>query len=278
MNNETKIIDVDEDITDLTTRPQGSGLLDSNTDNILYLAEKADQYITAMNKIMDAALKITNELDWVLIGGVPYLQESGATKVARLFGISIQLIGKPVIDCDSLGYKTFTYKAKFILKDQFIECEGSRSSKEDFFAGKDDPEKGKKKKKPDEIDERDVKMAAYTNCLNNGIKRLIPNLRNIDIDTLQRAGLNTEKIKGYIFKKGSQGGNSGKAEESGIVCEMCGKAITQKVASYSQAQYGQALCMDCQKKAGKQSKPATRKPQQIPEEVYDDDDGELPFN
>ena len=87
-----------------------------------------------MNRIMDAALKITNELDWVLIGGKPYLQESGTTKVARLFGISIQLIGKPQIEFDSDGYKTYTYKARFMLKDQFIECEGSRGMKEDFFA------------------------------------------------------------------------------------------------------------------------------------------------
>lgn len=275
-NNNNNLTAIDGEIQDLTARPQSGGLLDSNTDNILYLAEKADQYITAMNKIMEAALKITNELDWVLIGGVPYLQESGATKVARLFGISIQLIGKPICECDSLGYKTFTYKAKFMLKDQFIECEGSRSSKDDFFAGKDDPEKGKKKKKPDEIDERDVKMAAYTNCLNNGIKRLIPNLRNIDIDTLQRAGLKTDKIKGYTFKTGSQGGKSGKAEDSGIVCEMCGKAITQKVASYSQAQYGQALCMDCQKtapaKTGKTGKAS--KQDDGMKEVYIDD---MPF-
>lgn len=76
--NEIKV--VEKDITDLTARPQNGGLLDSSTDNILYLAEKAEQYITAMNKIMDAALKITNELDWCLIGGKPYLQESGSTK------------------------------------------------------------------------------------------------------------------------------------------------------------------------------------------------------
>lgn len=276
---ETDIIEVDEDITELTTRPQSGGLLDGSTDNILYLAEKADQYITAMNKIMDAALKITNELDWVLIGGVPYLQESGATKVARLFGISIQLIGKPVVECDPLGYKTFTYKAKFMLKDQFIECEGSRSSKEEFFSGKDDPDKKRTKKKPDEIDERDVKMAAYTNCLNNGIKRLIPNLRNIDVETLSRAGLNTEKIKGYTFKSGSKGGNSGKAEESGLACETCGKAITQKVASYSQSQYGKALCYDCQKKITKQTKlePKKQQPLPPPEEVDDYNDEGLPF-
>lgn len=233
-----------DDIIDITRKPQeGGALLEANTDNILYLAEKADKYIAAMNRIMDAALKITNELDWVLIGGKPYLQESGSTKVARLFGISIQLLGKPTVEADHEGYKNFTYKARFSMKDnQFIECEGSRSMKDDFFA--------KTKaglKKPDEIDERDVKMAAYTNCLNNGIKRLIPNLRNIDTDTLERAGLDVGKINGYTFKTGSNGGNSGKAEDSGIICGKCAKPITQKVASYSQSKFGVPLCMDCQK-------------------------------
>lgn len=252
--NENEVTIVEEDITDLTAKPSGGGLLDSNTDNILYLAEKAEQYITAMNKIMDAALKITSELDWCLIGGTPYLQESGATKVARLFGISIQLVGKPQVEIDQLGYKTYTYKARFLLKDQFVECEGSRSASEEFFAGKG------KTKKPDEIDERDVKMAAYTNCLNNGIKRLIPNLRNIDVATLERAGLEVGKIRGYTFKTGSKGGNSGKAEDSGVKCEDCGKDVTQKVASYSQSKYNKILCMDCQKKQGKPvaDKPATK--------------------
>lgn len=245
-NNEVEIID--GDITELTGRqPQNGGLLDSNTDNILYLAEKADKYIAAMNRIMAAALKITTEYDWILIGGKPYLQESGTTKVARLFGISIQLIGQPTVSFDNEGYKTFTYKARFMLKDQFIECEGSRGMKDDFFAkaGKDKP-----LKKPDEIDERDVKMAAYTNCLNNGIKRLIPNLRNIDISELENAGLDISKIQGYTFKSGSKGGSApANAEESGLACENCGKAVSQKVASYSQAKFGKILCMDCQKGA-----------------------------
>lgn len=248
MNNFNDVELIDDDITDLAERPQssGGGLLDTNSDNILFLADRAELYIEKMNKIMEAALKITNELDWCLIGGKPYLQESGATKVARLFGISIKLIGQPVIECDSQGYKTYTYKARFMLKDQFIECEGSRSMKDDFFAkqGKDKP-----LKKPDEIDERDVKMSAYTNCVNNGIKRLIPGLRGIDVETLEKAGFNTSKISGYTFKKGTKGGNSGSAEDSGLVCENCGKAITQKVASYSQSKFGKMLCMECQKGA-----------------------------
>lgn len=243
MSNEVEFID--RDITDLTERPQGGALLDSNPDNIIYLAERADKYIEAMNKIMTAALRITNELDWCLIGGTPYLQESGATKVARLFGISIQVIGNPTIEVDRDGYKTYTYRARFMLRDQYVECEGSRSASEDFFAGKG------KTKKPDEIDDRDVKMAAYTNCVNNGIKRLIPNLRNIDTATLEAAGLKVSEIRGYTFKTGTKGGNSGKAEDSGLVCSKCNKPVTQAVASFSQGKFGAILCMDCQKEASK---------------------------
>lgn len=247
--NENEIITVDEELNDLTARPQCGGLLDSSADNILYLAEKAEQYITAMNKIMDAALKITNELDWVLIGGTPYLQESGATKVARLFGISWKLLGNPIVETDPQGYKTFTYKARFFLKDQFVEAEGSRSMKDEFFTGKDNPEKGKTKKTADEVDERDVKMSAYTNLINNGIKRLIPNLRNIDVETLERAKLDVSKIRGYTFKTGSKGGNIGKKEDSGLTCSKCNAPITQAEASYSEAKYGARLCRKCQAEA-----------------------------
>ncbi len=264
--NENEIVTVENEITDLTARPQGGGLLDSNTDNILYLAEQAEKYIVAMNKIMDAALRITNELDWVLIGGTPYLQESGATKVARLFGISIQLIGKPIVEADAQGYKTFTYKARFILKDQFVECEGSRSMKDEFFSkGKDGL------KSPDEIDERDVKMSAYTNCLNNGIKRLIPNLRNIDVATLERAKLDVSKMRGYTFKTGSKGGNSGKAGDSGLTCSSCNAPITQAEASYSEAKFGARLCRKCQKAPAPKAEETT-------DDALFGNENNLPFN
>lgn len=242
-NNEVEIIE--GDIVDLTARPQANGgLLDTNLDTILYMADKAEKAIEAMNRIMDAALRITNELDWVLIGGKPYLQESGTTKVAGLFGISIQSVGNPVKETDAEGYVSYTYKVRLYLKDRYVECEGSRSMKDDFFR------KTKNGlKKPDEIAEYDVKKSAYTNAVGKGIKMLIPNLRNIDVATLERAGLDVSRINGYTFKEGAKGGSSKAAEESGLVCSKCGKAVTQKVASYAQSKYGAILCMDCQKGA-----------------------------
>lgn len=217
-----------------------TGLFDTSLDNIMYLAEKADKAVNALNKIMTAALKITSEHDWVLIGGKPYLQESGVTKVGRLFGINWK-IGDPTIECDSEGYKTFIYKGRFEMGEQFIECEGSRSMKDDFFGGK-----AGNRKSIDEISERNVRQAAYTNCINNGIKRIVPGLRGIDVKTLEDAGMDTSKLKGYTFREGSKGGTS--SVDSGLKCEKCGTSISQKVASYSQSKYsGHMYCMDCQK-------------------------------
>ncbi len=243
-SNEIQIIG--PDMTDMIPAQQNSGvLLATDHDNILMMAQKAEEYINAMNTIMKAALKITTENDWVLIGGTPYLQETGATKVARLFGISIQILGNPLIEVDGRGYKTYTYRARFMLNGQFIEAEGSRSMKDEFFAGKGC------NKKPDEIDERDVKLAAYTNCVNSGIKKLIPGLRGLTVKNLEDAGFHTDQIKGYTFKSGSRGGNSRPAsdENSGLVCAGCGKPISQKVASYSEGKFNKPLCMDCQKGA-----------------------------
>lgn len=239
MENNTSV-EIVEPMNELGVQPQAQqdGLFDMSVENIMFLAEKAEKMVTAMNKIMEAAVKITSEHDWVLIGGKPYLQESGATKVARLFGVSWQ-IGRPEIFCDSEGYKTFTYKGRFEFKGQYIECEGSRSMRDDFF----------KRKKFDEISERNVRQAAYTNCINNGIKRIIPNLRNIDIKVLENAGLDVNKINGYTFKSGNKGGATNNA--TGIKCENCDAEVSQKVASFSQSRYGGHIyCMDCQKTVG----------------------------
>lgn len=237
-----------------------SELMSFDYDNILQIAERADKMVNALNKIMQAALKITTERDWCIIGGTPYLQESGATKVARLFGIGWQILDQHA-DYDAEGYPTYTYRIAFTMGNARIECEGSRSARDEFFAGKRTDRDGnpKKQKSPDEVDIRDVKQAAYTNALNNGIKRMIPGLRNLDVSTLEAAGLNGNKLSGYTFKTGSKGGKSN--EPSGIVCADCGAPISQKVASFSQGKFGRPLCMNCQKKPNAAS-PAPAAPEE----------------
>lgn len=245
----------------VTVVQENDALMEMDYDNILAVAERADKMVSALNKIMSAALKVTTPKDWVLIGGTPYLQEAGATKVARLFGISTKICeGFPVVTRGEDGYPVYKYRMKFSMGKQSIEAEGMRSAGDEFFAGKE------KQKSLDQIPLDDVERAAYTNCMNNGIKRIIPGLRNLDISDLEASGIRPEK--GYTFKQGSRGGSSGKAADSGIVCSNCGAAVSQKVASFSQGKYGRALCMKCQdlEKSGN-----------LPPDP-DDDSGVLPWD
>ena len=242
-------------------------LLEMNVDNVLALADRADKMVNALNKIMDAAIKVTKPKDWCLIGGSPYLQESGATKVARLFGIVWTIHpGYPKRELDGDGYPTFTYRMTFTMGAQSIEAEGMRNARDEFFAGKRG--EGKPQKRVDEIDLADVQRAAYTNCLNRGIKAILPGLRNLEVEDLQRNGINLNKSGGYTFKTGSRGGNSGNAEDSGIVCADCGKPITQKVASFSQGKFGRPLCMACQDKAKGTIDGGNARPQQYSASDY----------
>jgi|GEM_PF-3534335 len=242
----------------MTVQDANDALIELDYDNVLALAERADKMVGALNKIMQAALKITNGKDWVLIGGTPYLQETGASKVARLFGISWKICdGYPMKELDKDGYPTYTYRMEFTMHGQTITAEGMRNAADEFFTGKN-------KKSVDEIDLADVKRAAYTNCLNRGIKGILPGLRNLDVSDLEAAGINIGKTKGYTFKEGSKGGNTGSAEESGLVCSNCGEKISQKVASYSEGKFGRRLCMNCQKAAAKGAIDVTPKEEKQP--------------
>lgn len=211
--------------------------------DIIAMAETAEARVNALNKIMHAALKVTTYLDWTIISGVPYLQETGACKVARLFGLEYRILeGFPVRELDE-GYPSFTYRMEFCMNGKRIEVEGSRSGKDEFFAGRD------RTKSPDQIDAGDVRKAAYTNCLNRGIKAIIPGLRNVDTATLEAAGIDMSRARGYSHKAGSRGGNSGAAVDSGFKCVDCGAAITSAEASFSQGRLGRHLCRVCQQKA-----------------------------
>lgn len=226
-----------QDLIEVNTNELDTEISMLSNDNLLAMAEQAERRIQAINRIMSASLKITNEKDWILIAGTPYLQESGATKVARLFGIGWS-IENPILETETDGHFTYTYKGKFFMGGTSIEATGSRSSKDDFFTGKTNP------KAPQDIDKRDVKMSAYTNCINNGIKRILPGLRNLTVEDMAKAGLDCGKMQGYGFKGNSKNANT--TVTGDFKCEHCGTGITSQEASYSKANYQKELCRKCQ--------------------------------
>jgi len=195
---------------------------------LLALAEQAEKRVMALNKIKKAALLATNARDWTDQNGNPYLQVSGSEKVARVFGIAWK-IDEPVFEQEESGHFSYTYKGYFTVAGATIEAIGTRSSKDPFFkryAGKGDD---RHELPPSEIDKGDLKKAAYTNLLGNGITRLL-GLRNLSWEDIKEyAGITKDQVGRVDYKK------NGKAQ-SGIASESA-QTVTVDVSDVRMAAF-----------------------------------------
>lgn len=167
---------------------------------LLALAEQAEKRVTALNKIKKAALLATNARDWTDQNGNPYLQVSGSEKVGRVFGIAWK-IDEPVFEMEESGHFSYTYKGYFTVAGATIEAIGTRSSKDGFFKRYIGQGEDRKELPPSEIDKGDLKKAAYTNCIGNGITRLL-GLRNLTWADLEEfAGIRKDQVVRVDYKK-----------------------------------------------------------------------------
>lgn len=195
MENEVKVLEVQEE----------TGLTTITDDTLISLAEQAEKRIDAMNKIKRVAIKLTNKHDWTDQGGKPYLQVSGAEKIARMFGISWR-ISEPLKEIIEGGHFSYTYKGYFSLAGATIEAIGTRSSKDGFFKKYTGKGADRTELPSSEIDAGDVKKSAYTNCIGNGITRLL-GIRNLTYEDLQEfAQISKDNLARVDYKK------SGKAD------------------------------------------------------------------
>ena len=177
-------------------------------DTIIQLAENAEKRIEAIKKIKTIALKVTNPNDWIDQQGRPYLQASGSTKVARVFGVSWR-IDEPVREDFEDGHFQFTFKGEFSLAGATIESIGVRGSKDGFFSTRHKwDEKAKKKLPydvpPREIDAGDVKKAALTNLLGNGVTTIL-GIRNMTWAEIAAVmGFGKEDVTNIQYGKGKE--------------------------------------------------------------------------
>ena len=197
-----------------------SSIVPVASEALVELAAQAERRVEAINKIKQYSLRLTQPGDWVDQNGRPYLQVSGAEKIARLFGISWR-IDEPIREELEGGHYIYTYKGYFSLAGAEIEAIGSRSSKDPFFKRYVYVNGERKELPPSEIDPGDVKKAAYTNCIGNGITRLL-GLRNISYDDLEKvAGIKREQIAKIQYKsKDKQSTDTEPAETKEVVGEV----------------------------------------------------------
>lgn len=155
------------------------------TDDFIAKFEKqAELY---QQKYLPICLRLTNENDWVSHAqGKFYLQSSGAEKICNPLGI---VWDRPVVTKhereDEKG-KFYEYEIEGILQSRvlkrFIWTTGNCSSRDQFFNARGS------------FDEGDIRKAAYSNWVVNGVTRLA-GIRNPTAEMLQKAGLSAEKIQ-----------------------------------------------------------------------------------
>jgi hypothetical protein len=176
--------------------PEPDFVKGSEMDVLEEVIARSEKRLETIKKIKQVSLSITNEDDWVIINNIPYLQASGAEKVARLFGISWSNFSYSVENLED-GHLLVICEGDFFMETRkeklCIQAIGVRSSKDAFFS------RGGKLSAKD-VDIPSLYKSAYTNCLNNGIKRIL-GLRNLTIEDLKAAGLRVEKIKRVNYGK-----------------------------------------------------------------------------
>ena len=178
--------------------------------DLVMITKEAEARIDAIKQIKSLALRVTNTADWVDQQGKPYLVSSGAEKVARLFGIWWGNMKYTKEEGEDTKGKFYIYSCmgNFSLKNQTIEAIGTCSSRDPFFG------KANGEWKPIyEVDEPNIKKSAYSNCIVNGITRLL-GIRNLTWEEIQKgAGIDQSKVSKVEYGKGAKGGNTSTKDE-----------------------------------------------------------------
>jgi hypothetical protein len=179
--------------------------------------ESALQKLEALSQVLERMRKVaiqqTYPSDWVIhsstdrstgeiIKQVGYLQDSGAERAGKIFGIEV---GKVTERREEISEdRTFVYHLEApawskITGEHIDRAVGSRWSGDDFFArGLDEDEK---------VDPSDVRKSAYANLHGRAV-RALAGLSAIPLETLKASGLDTSRCMFVGYAAGAKGGTS----------------------------------------------------------------------
>ena len=173
------------------------------TDFLKKLARESKERVEAWNEIKKSAITTTNPSDWIDQGGKPYLQSSGAEKIANYFGIAWHIADSERISLeDAEGNYMYSVTLELSWGGRAIDMTGTRNSRDDFFRVRYDKAGNKIRLPLSEVDPGDVMKAAITNALQRGITRLL-GFGNMTWEDLAKYGIGREKV-GAVRYKGSK--------------------------------------------------------------------------
>lgn len=169
-----------------------------------------DESIRVWKEMTIRALRLTTEQDWVSQDGKPYLQHSGAERIAKPYGISLLDVRREKIVSQDDGGQYYIYiyegDASMRISGRIVtqHAVGTCSSRDALYG-----KSGGVYKQLSQVDEPSVMKAAHTNFIVNAITHIL-GLRNLTWDQLKAAGLNADAICTVEHQIGSKGGSMAK--------------------------------------------------------------------
>lgn len=189
--------------TEIMAMSSQDEIMVTDKDLELVVAE-ASKRVEILRKVLGVAIKRTNPTDWVNQQGKPYLTASGAEKIAPLFGVKMDNLSdrRDEREDDKGKHYIYTLQARFVWRGGSIEAIGTCSSRDKFFSW--DSTK-REYKVLSEVDETNIKKAAYSNLLVNGITRVL-GIRNLTWADLEAFGIKQSDTAKVEYQKGTSGG------------------------------------------------------------------------
>jgi len=195
------------------------------------LEKRIESGLAAYHRILKMAVKYTHAGDWVDQNGVPYLMATGAERIARPFGISVQNTKTWREDREDNKGKYYIYFCRAVVGSKLLDAEltfeGTCSSRDKFFAmTKVD---GKSVLRPTEdVDETNIRKKAWTNMFINGVTRLL-GLRRLTFAFLAECGI--VKAEAARVDYGGKGASDTISEAQGKLLYAKAKSKTDGGAS-----------------------------------------------
>ena len=201
---------------------------EGDPDVSLAILEKKAELAPRMNKAINTILVTqTYAEDWTEQGGKMCLSSAGAERVARLFSIRFhdqKAHKEEFSDTTGRGYR-YIYECNASMGDREVFAQGAYSTRDKFLGSV-----GGEWRPTEDINENNIRNAAYHICIGNAIKALL-GLRGIPAarfrEIMAGAGQDPGKANSVKRGNGAQGGTA-KAKASANQVEhvkMCLRAL-----------------------------------------------------
>ncbi|HDQ88664.1 MAG TPA: hypothetical protein ENN92_00755 [candidate division WWE3 bacterium] len=221
------------------------GISDKYLAHLDFVANNIDRFVTAKQKIWQAILKLAKPGDWVVFESedknsptgkrsTVCLSGAGADRIASSIGISFaNWKDRKELGKDEKGeWYRFWFEVDASFGGRTVRAMGRAGSRDKFFG----IAHGQVKELSD-IDESNIRMAAFHNAMKEGVKILL-GVRNIPVEEFEKAGIQLAYARRYEFKEPTT---------NGLACSVCQRSITPAEANFSLKKYKTKLCRECQK-------------------------------